>query len=982
MQVKKLLSLVLILVIVTFNLYPALAASSEERLYREAGEILKKVGVLKGSETGDLMLNDKLKRQDMVVLLSRLYKKEETAKRYTPKNLFSDVQSSFYKPYIAWAVDQGLIKGRDNNEFGFDDPVTVQEMQTVLLRALGYWEEAKDWDNVPNFAKGLGLMRGLSSSSREQVTRGLMAAMTLNALRLTISGGSMTLADKLNLDIPDSFNVEAFPFLNKNTLKIEGVAKGTDKLTLVLKPLSDSISSGEKKYNIPLAADGRFSYEISGLEPGKYEYIFVSGDLSTDPVSITVPEPPFEIKDIRANNLKEIVIDFTLPVDKYSSQFISNYMTNAGSIKSVRLENKDKTVVLTLDEAMKNQATYKLSIHRIKSSNDEELTIKDWEFEAFDNTFPKVDNIIALGNKGLRIYMSEPIKPAKSSNFKIDGKNIPAQVETVDNVITLKYYSASYAPKEGKHTLSVSNLEDYAGYKGIAQDISFEIVKDTDPPKVLDVEASLEELVIHFDEEIDPQSAVRTNFYWKSGSSKRYPAKVEVVNHKVYLIFSGNNLLPPRDITLYIDSISDYTGNKLQKWSQDIRPVIDTTNPEVIGLMVSEDGRSIKVYFSKSVDGKSKAYYSIKDQENRTVSIRNIEGSGREYTIYLSAPLPAGMNTITIENIVDTTAYKNKMIPFTQQIYMEDVEPPEIVSYSAKGNQIIILFSKEMDIATVENPSNYLIEFGGRYNYLPLATKIEQVYDEKTYVITLPEEIDGKKVDIGASGNIKEMKVYGLKAANGVLLAPTELTFDGQSQGQGLMKKAELVEPDKIVVKFDQPIFYASYDDFTVSGRTVYDVRVDGSDELVIILDDKGETTISGNLTIRSNNSIQTLLGTGVKAESITIEDRVPPRIASDIDDLRVSGGVIELPFTEKLDSLMASRFNRDLIVESHGIGILDESEYTTSLDSSGKVIKITVKSSARSSYGYTVRLVENPRYIMDLNGNVVEYDGYEYYTR
>ena len=330
---EKLLSLVLILVIVTFNLYPALAASSEERLYREAGEILKKVGVLKGSETGDLMLNDKLKRQDMVVLLSRLYKKEETAKRYTPKNLFSDVQSSFYKPYIAWAVDQGLIKGRDNNEFGFDDPVTVQEMQTVLLRALGYWEEAKDWDNVPNFAKGLGLMRGLSSSSREQVTRGLMAAMTLNALRLTISGGSMTLADKLNLDIPDSFNVEAFPFLNKNTLKIEGVAKGTDKLTLVLKPLSDSISSGEKKYNIPLAADGRFSYEISGLEPGKYEYIFVSGDLSTDPVSITVPEPPFEIKDIRANNLKEIVIDFTLPVDKYSSQFISNYMTNAGSIK-------------------------------------------------------------------------------------------------------------------------------------------------------------------------------------------------------------------------------------------------------------------------------------------------------------------------------------------------------------------------------------------------------------------------------------------------------------------------------------------------------------------------------------------------------------------------------------------------------------------------------------------------------------------------
>lgn len=42
----------------------------------------------------------------------------------------------------------------EKDEFGFNSYTTVQEFQTVLLRALGYGgEEAKNWNKVPELAE-------------------------------------------------------------------------------------------------------------------------------------------------------------------------------------------------------------------------------------------------------------------------------------------------------------------------------------------------------------------------------------------------------------------------------------------------------------------------------------------------------------------------------------------------------------------------------------------------------------------------------------------------------------------------------------------------------------------------------------------------------------------------------------------------------------------------------------------------------------
>lgn len=977
---KKHLSLILALIMVLSTFTPAFGTNDEKELYEQAGEILKNIGVLEGSKSGDLMLNNKLKRQDMVVLISRLYKQEDKAKNYKGKNPFVDVTDSFYIPYIAWAVNKNLIVGMTPSRFGFNEYVTVQQLQTVLLRVLGYGEEAENPDNVSNTAESLGIMSGLTTTPRQEVQRGLMAAMTINALNLNMKGTSLTLAQHLNLNIPNILKVNEVATVDRNTLKLEGKATGVKNLKVSLKPLSTDTSIKERILDIPLNDDSSFSIEIPNLQKGQYEYKFLSENLSTNPKTITIKDIPFEILDVKASNLKEIAINFTKSVDWAYTLFPGNYYTNGGEIESLRLEDDDTTVVLTLKEAMKNNKDYKLSINRVKSKDGEEIEAKDKEFTAYDNEPPSVNKLKPLGDKGLRVYLSEPVKSPRASNFKIDGKKITGQVEQSENIVTIKYLSSYYAPKEGQHILTVTGLEDYAGYKGLDQDIDFNIIKDTEAPKIIDGAATLDQVIIQFDKEIDPDSISKNNFYWKTGHSKRYASKAELFNDKLILNFTGNNL-PTNEVSIYIDNVADYWGNQLKNEEIKLKPEIDKTPPEVLGLKVSEDGKSIRVYYSKNVEAKNRAFYSIKDRDNRTVNIKDIEGSGREYTIHLYAPLPVGINTITIQDVYDTTPLKNKLIPYVHTIDMEDVEKPTIESYSGEDRQIILIFSKEMDQETLENYENYLIKLEDKLTYLPKDTDFT-LLDGKTLMIYLPEKINGKLVSVGYRGNIKEMQISGLRGINGVLMDPTPLKFTSDTTGTAKAEKAELIEPNTIKVTFNQPIVYAHPGDFSISGRRVYDVEVDFNREVLVFLDDNDETTIKNNLYIERNNSIETALNTRVSSQTISIEDKVPPRIKSNTRELYTRGNEIELPFTEPLDSRAQSIFGEDLeILRLEDGHILEYNEYSTYLKSRDSSILIIEIKNPPITSDYRIRLIPKPKYIRDTNGNIVEEDMEDYFT-
>lgn len=968
---KRVLPIFLAFIMIFSSVLPVFAESTEK--YEEAGKILEDLNILKGSEAGDLMLDSKFRRQDMVVLVSRLYGQEEKAKNFPIKNNFKDVRDKFYQPYISWAVEEGIIKGMTEVRFGYGEYVTIQQFQTVLLRVLGYTSEASNWDKVPSTAKELGIMEYIDIAPTKEAKRGVMAQMTINALRLNIKNSDETLGDKLNLKVP-GIDVDSKSKVENDTVTITGNIKNAKEVKAILTPADSSQKALEK--DVTLQANGDFTVVFNNLLTGEYNYRFnIDGKLSTSK-KIKIDSLPFELVSITADNLREIHISFTNPVDSATALFANNYSTDAGEIGSVRLEENDKKIILSLEtnKTMINQKTYKLNAQNISSKTGQSLVLENEEFTVFDNAAPEVKEVKALGNQRIKITLSEPVKFPSVSNFKLDDKRFSGRVQNKDNIITL-ILPTSQKLDEGSHHISISNLEDYAGYRAPTVDKDFKVIKDTNPPTVKNYIATLEEILIEFDKEIDESSINRTNFYWMSGSSKRYPDSVSVEDTKLRIAFSGNNTLPTHETTFYMYSIKDYFGNTLKSKEIDVKASIDSTSPKVLSTTVSDDGRSINVVYSKNVKANDRSFYKLTDKNGRNVTIRNIEGSGRTYKINLGYTLPEGVNKLEINDVKDTTALQNTLIPYTKEIQMGDVEIPKIINHSGSGQEIILMFNKEMDLQTVTNPANYLVTINNRITYLPNDTEFEPIGSSKTILIKLPNSIDGTTVSVGPNGTIKEIQAVSLKAENGVPITPTTLKFTSETQGEATVLEAVLTEPGLIEARFTQPIQSARVSDFNIAGYKISDVQTSGDDIVKIFLDSSQDTSINNQLEVRTGNSMTTLLNTKVKGSRTTVKDEVAPKI-QDVTNLQRSPKTIYLPFTEDLDPSMASAYQRDLYVEKLGYGPVS---FSTTVYKNE--IRIYINNET-SNDEYAVRLVDRPTIISDKSGNVIEADSREFLAR
>lgn len=197
---KKRIMLLLCLVLVLFastNIF----ATSVTTKYKKSAEELKSYNIIQGDSSGDLMLDKNLKREDLIVILSRLMNDEERAKKYSSETKFTDLKnaSKVYLPYINWAVSNGYIHGVTKDKFGYGDYVTVRQYQAILLRILDYSSEAKKWDMVSDYAVTYGLMDGLDLKPDDFLNRGEMALMTTNALKTPKKGSTLSLLKVLNL---------------------------------------------------------------------------------------------------------------------------------------------------------------------------------------------------------------------------------------------------------------------------------------------------------------------------------------------------------------------------------------------------------------------------------------------------------------------------------------------------------------------------------------------------------------------------------------------------------------------------------------------------------------------------------------------------------------------------------------------------------------------------------------------------------------
>ena len=162
--------------------YPDVDASNKNQ---EAIEVLQAVNIMTGDQNGKFNPDASVTRNEMAVIMSKMLKLDYDYYRGT--NPFTDVPE-WAAPYVAACAAEGVIAGIGNNKFGGDMKVTAAQASLMIMKALGYFENAEDFGTdwqiaTISQASKISLFDQINASAESALTRAQVAQMALNGLQ-------------------------------------------------------------------------------------------------------------------------------------------------------------------------------------------------------------------------------------------------------------------------------------------------------------------------------------------------------------------------------------------------------------------------------------------------------------------------------------------------------------------------------------------------------------------------------------------------------------------------------------------------------------------------------------------------------------------------------------------------------------------------------------------------------------------------------
>lgn len=760
---KKTLSLLLVLAMVLSSFTFAFA----EEPAKTPGEVLKDLGVLAGNAEGDLMLDKELLRQDMIVLLSRLYGQEDEAKAFEGKTSFTDVKDAYYVPFMAWAEANKLTKGVGEGLFGFGRPVTTKEVANFMLNALGYTDVK--WEDVAAKAVELGLVAE-DADLEANCIRSLMAEITLKALGLKVNGEEKTLAEKLGLELPK-------PAVSEN-LEIKAVkAIGNDKVEVKLVEGVEAVAP-EAFAIVEKGTTTALEVKDAVLESAKVvvlttapmtagkAYTLTAKEVSINFTGIAKDTAAPKVTSVKVVDTNTVEIAFDKVLDKESAEVVANYSVNNNvKVVSAALESDRKTVTLTTEGVQKGKL-YTLKVEEVKSVDLVVMKAVSRNFVGtIDNLAPKIASIEVKTNTRLIVNYADDHGVDKASaenleNYSIKDLGIVSIEAKDDNEDG--YYEKVVVITESQtagklYTLTVSNLVDgsvsaNAITKALTKDFRGKRLDSSAPTVAKTPEATTNTTVeVLFSDESALDVASATDITNYEFNNDLVVEKAEILDDSDLYDAAGKTVVlttssqdAKKTYALTIKGVKDEFGNEMKPISGTRYRTyyvtgkdIDTI-PAYVKNVVPASATTVKVYFNEKVDkatATDPTNYSFSGGLGAAIKA-TLDSTSRSFVTLTTPAQTANKSyTITINGVADLSGnvMSNVKASFVAVKDSVDVTAPQVTYIEALyKDELRVHFDEAVEVV----PGNSIVLNAKKGETSVVFTAVGFMDDNTTVVMT------------------------------------------------------------------------------------------------------------------------------------------------------------------------------------------------------------------------------------------------------
>jgi len=973
---KKILGMIVAASIISSIVYtPALANTY---IYEKEANILYKLDLYKGiNETWfDPDLGTSLDRQTGVVMLLRIFGQEEEAKSLTYEKAnailskFKDANkiADWSKRQVAYAVEKGYVKGySEDSTFRPNVGLNGKAYCSLILQQLGYDGDFQ-YDKAATKLSEVGGLTTIQANlfnSDAILIKDSLVGISYGALQAKYKADGERLIKKLvEKGIVSAEKAKEVGLWYAEIIsveEIEDVVVNAGVAPKLPKSVEVEYDDGTKE-----TVSVSWPYVDASKVGEQTVYGEISGTSIKAKVKVIVVPDKLSVKAVSSGNLKEIIIEFSKPVENEDEATNKgNYDVEGNSVINAELSDDKMTVTLLLKNALKQQSDVEVIVDKkVGLEEDAELRIDNIK----DVTTPEIVDVTSVGNGLVKVTFSEPVQNATTaSNYTIDGKLFGSSQTTLSsNGKTVSFYLVRRL-SSGSHKLAVKNkVSDYAGYIVEDNEVTFTVEKDDKAPTAKIKSATQTKVVIVFSEEIEipDEENIITD-------TKATIEKIELAddNRTLTIYFDIDNALPAAGGKIIIEDVTDFSGN-----SADIKltvtPDYDVTRPEYVGYVIKNQ-KEIVLEFSEEVFSKY-GEFELKDSDDDTISLSDPtyyteDGEYIKNKLVLKRAdgleFESGNYKLTISGVTDLNPLKNVIIEKTVKITVEDKTPPSVseVYINKDDNKLYVKFNEDVDERSATDYSNYLCTVNGiAWKINKKIADIDLLSDDRTVCITF--ETDKKAYDgdeVILVEKISRIQVEAVKDTKGNGMSVVSISskdFKSDSTTAPKIISAAATDKNTIVVKIKGSINANTLepDDFYITaGRDKQ-----GNDIVITAWDaiydaDKSEIILTVNADIEADGTFNG------KSIYLDLEDE------DDIDTVNI--------FNQKLTISSSIKVTEDFKPVAKSI---DSAYYEKGV---GTVIYVRLSENLKLNHGEQLSSNDLSQFRIKVNGKTVDAKIYYY---